>query len=404
MGGTMSRLYLPQIVIIVFIAVTQTACFKSADNGAVVTDEPACVELPAACEARLNPVENDCDISQDPSSQLMIIAQDRCSATVTSQDAVYDCTLTGQKISCNSGSLFEGVTIRQTITGEASQDGITAEIDWTWEPREAGGEMERCSGTTELVCVETEIPDGGIGAEGGMECLFDMQCEAEGAECINGDCVVKEMDELVCPENMVPIDQRFCIDVYEASRPDATATSSGADESAAVSRADVLPWQVANNEEADSACRAAGKILCTEDQWYQACEGPEGTVYAYGDDYIPTICNGIDTFCYCDDEACQDADVCPYPHCYHTCGASFHLTPTGGLSGCTNSYGVFDMNGNLWEHVLGGDETRIRGGAFNCSDSETLHRCDYIPGNWTPSARGFRCCSEGWFERDTETN
>jgi len=33
----------------------------------------------------------------------------------------------------------------------------------------------------------------------------------------------------------------------------------------------------------------------------------------------------------------------------------------------------------------------FRGGAFNCGDSETLHRCDY-DADWGLTARGFRCC------------
>ena len=53
------------------------------------------------------------------------------------------------------------------------------------------------------------------------------------------------------------------------------------------------------------------------------------------------------------------------------------------------------MNGNVWEHVRGGGRKLVRGGAFNCSDSRTLHTCIYIPGYWEPSAQGFRCCSDG---------
>jgi sulfatase modifying factor 1 len=201
---------------------------------------------------------------------------------------------------------------------------------------------------------------------------------------------------LVCPEGMVPIERRFCIDMYEASRPDATADSEGTDSAMAVSRSGVLPWRVENNAEAAKACRTAGKSLCTEDQWLTACRGSSGTVYSYGDEYSPLKCNGIDTYCFCDsDQACGDRDPCPYPYCYHDCGASFRVEPTGRFTECTNDFGVFDMNGNVWEHVLDGDDTRIRGGAYNCSDSKTLHRCDYIPGDWEPSARGFRCCAEG---------
>jgi formylglycine-generating enzyme required for sulfatase activity len=201
---------------------------------------------------------------------------------------------------------------------------------------------------------------------------------------------------------MVPIDQEFCIDVYEASRPDATYTDVGTDESMAVSKAGVQPWKLTDdsNNVADQACRAAGKRLCTEAEWQQACMGPEGTVYAYGDEYSATVCNGIDTYCYCDKESCQTADPCPFPHCYNSCRSNFHVEPTGIFEDCTNGYGIYDMNGNLWEHVLEGDDSRIRGGAYNCGNSELLHRCDYIPGDWSPDAKGFRCCTDGWTEND----
>jgi hypothetical protein len=195
---------------------------------------------------------------------------------------------------------------------------------------------------------------------------------------------------------MVAIENQFCIDVYEASRPDATALSAGIESTTAISEQGVLPWQVSSNAEAQAACEAANKTLCTERQWYMACSGPAGRTYGYGNSYSATTCNGIDKYCRCGSGiTCENRDPCPFPHCYHTCGASFRLDPTGQNGNCTNGYGVFDMNGNLWEHVFGGDDTRIRGGAYNCSDSEQLHRCDYIPGVWTPSARGFRCCSLG---------
>lgn len=74
-------------------------------------------------------------------------------------------------------------------------------------------------------------------------------------------------------------------------------------------------------------------------------------------------------------------------------GGEFKLAPTGAFPDCVNEYGVYDLSGNLWEHTAHGDDTTVRGGAYNCVDSERLHRCDYIPGNWQPTALGFRCCA-----------
>jgi len=222
-------------------------------------------------------------------------------------------------------------------------------------------------------------PDGTCG----YECTGDSDCQ-ENFRCVGHRCVPKGQG-IRCPEDMVAIQGSFCIDRYEASRPDATATSQGTDNSKAMSRPGVLPWLVSSNAEAQSACEAAGKRLCTPQEWEIACKGPKNTVYAYGDTYDPKVCNGIDTFCRCD----------PYPHCYDDCGADFHLAPTGSFEDCKNDWGVYDMNGNVWEHVLGGDGRNVRGGAYNCHDSVTLHRCDYVPRTWTPSALGFRCCSSG---------
>src|SRR5690606_17359605 len=97
----------------------------------------------------------------------------------------------------------------------------------------------------------------------------------------------------------------------------------------ATSRAGVLPWQVADNARAESACAAAGKRLCTPAEWELACRGPDGTVYSYGDAYEPATCNGIDAFGR----------------------GAFHLAVTGAFPACTNAWGVVDINGNLWEHV-----------------------------------------------------
>lgn len=216
-------------------------------------------------------------------------------------------------------------------------------------------------------------PDAGLQSDGGLGGAAtdaSMDASTDGASDA-GDVVPPPPP---CPVDMVNIGDAFCIDRYEASRPDASDSFKGADESSATSRQGVLPWQLNHaqdeSETARSACLNANKDLCTSSQWLVACRGPEATTYAYGDQYETGICNGIDLF-----------------------GRSaFHLLPTGSLEACRNRWGVYDLNGNLWEHVLGGGPQGIRGGAYNCSDSATLHRCDYIPSDWIPSARGFRCC------------
>lgn len=218
------------------------------------------------------------------------------------------------------------------------------------------------------------------------ECRRDSDCTA-GFLCIEHRCIPTggpdgDSDDprpLACPDDMAVVAETFCVDRYEASRPDATESSAGVDESRARSVAGVIPWQVADNATAAAACEAAGKRLCDPQEWRVACRGPQDTVYSYGNSYEPDTCNGIDAF-----------------------GRSnFHLAPTGSFPDCTNGWGLFDINGNLWEHVADGSDQTVRGGAYNCSDSASLHRCDYVPGSWAPSARGFRCCSaKGVYDAD----
>jgi len=222
----------------------------------------------------------------------------------------------------------------------------------------------------------------------------EYPCVPTGDEVCDGqddDCNGLTDEGLVChcPEGMVSVDSIFCIDRYEASRPDATASSEGSDDSFALSRPGVMPWDHASTAQASAACQAVGKRLCTPAEWERVCRGPDDHEYCYGDQYDPTVCNGIDLFCRCGSgSVCEAQDPCPFPHCYGQCGAFFHLLPTGSLPNCTNGYGVLDINGNVWERVQGGT---ARGGAFNCGDSEALHRCDYVA-DWGPNDVGFRCC------------
>ncbi len=209
------------------------------------------------------------------------------------------------------------------------------------------------------------------------ECASDSDCGA-GFRCQSSRCILKSADgdgeenaaSLVCPEDMANIGDAYCIDRYEASRPDATESSPGTDNSRAVSVKGVIPWQATSNAVAEAACNASGKRLCTPSEWTLACKGPNASSYAYGNVYDPLACNGIDA---------------NGPN-------RFRLMPTGSFQGCANEWGVFDMNGNLWERISNGNDQTVRGGAYNCIDSATLHRCDYIPGSWSPSAIGFRCC------------
>ncbi|MBN2492978.1 MAG: SUMF1/EgtB/PvdO family nonheme iron enzyme [Deltaproteobacteria bacterium] len=229
-----------------------------------------------------------------------------------------------------------------------------------------------------------------------IACTRDEDCRSELLVCQDGRCVFAGPIE--CPEAMVAIDNRYCMDIYEASRPDATETDMGEDCSRAVSRQGVMPWW---HNPMDSsvfdlfkqACRNAGKHLCTEQEWFTVCIGPEGHSYFFGDVFDVETCNCVDTFCddYCIEHGIDLAD-CPLgANCGYTF-ESFHDVPCGTFPDCTNSYGVFDLAGNAWEIVetsAGGYQ--VRGGAFNCAGARERLKCTFNA-TWSALYAGFRCC------------
>ncbi len=238
---------------------------------------------------------------------------------------------------------------------------------------------------------ETDDDDDDLDGDADSDDDDDDDIDGDEAEA-EGE--LEDEEESPCPADMAAVSDNLCMDRYEASRPDASAVSGGSDTSYATSRLGVIPWYPVTLPIARAACENAGKRLCSATEWETTCHGEANTVYNYGDEYIADICNGIDAFCYCDEgSVCAETEVCPYPHCRSVCGANFHSMPTGSFAGCVTSEGLVDLHGNVWELVdAGDDQEHYRGGAYNCSNSELLHRCDYDGRNI--SAKGFRCCKD----------
>ena len=217
------------------------------------------------------------------------------------------------------------------------------------------------------------------------------------------DQVCQDEAELACPDDMTAICGAFCMDLWEASRLDASEKSGGSDGTLAVSQAGVIPWYSSdgkagmNQQIATAACEAAGKQLCSPEEWQVACAGADELSYCYGDKYVASTCNGIDAFCDCDGDGEPDGEDA-YAGCRYECDTDLRVVPTGSFPDCIDAWGVFDINGNVWEVVRTDDgHNHYRGGAYNCSDSEALHKCDYDgqENGGFPSAKGFRCCADG---------
>ena len=236
-----------------------------------------------------------------------------------------------------------------------------------------------------------------LGVTPRAECFGPGDCTA-GFHCDAGHCVPDATEPLVCPEGMVCVGDAYCIDQYEASRPDATADAMGKDTSRAVSCAGVIPWYQnplsrATLNQFAAACRRAGKHLCTRDEWYAACAGSAESIYVFGDIFNRETCNCVDTFC---DDYCQQNGITNCilnPDCGYGYG-SFHIALTGSFPECVDEYGAFDINGNVWEVVTSDRDDRgyeVRGGAFNCADASERLQCTYNA-RWDQLYAGFRCC------------
>ena len=214
-----------------------------------------------------------------------------------------------------------------------------------------------------------------------------------------------------CPLNMAAIEGRYCIDRWEASL--VVITDAGeqpwspyqqlADQAVrAVTAPATVPQGYLSAIQARDACARSGKRLCTSDEWLKACEGPQGTTYPYGDTYAAKKCN-------------EDRPVNPVveyfgPDAGDVIWDSTHMndpalnqlpnseSAAGAFADCTNSWGVFDMVGNLNEWVDGNpDPTKgtFRGGYYvdaelngsGCHYVTTAHSSAYHD-----FSTGFRCC------------
>ena len=162
----------------------------------------------------------------------------------------------------------------------------------------------------------------------------------------------------------------FWIDRWEASRPDASADSIGLSVDRACSKPQVLPWANVTLFEANQACFARGKRLCTDREWSISC----GQVYPYGGAY--------------DDNACLTERA--------------EASVTGSAPLCVSPTGVYDMSGNVAEWTVCDQPQDCQivhpqlGGSF-ADQVIDLWRCDFR-GNAVPtistSTAGFRCCAD----------
>ena len=197
-----------------------------------------------------------------------------------------------------------------------------------------------------------------------------------------------------CP-GMVAI-ETFCIDPYEAwlnGQSPFEVPQSGV----ATTGPGSIPQGYISGDVAELACIAAGKRLCTLDEWMRACQGPKGWTYPYGNSY--------------------DADACNVSRAQHPVislfGSNTNWSPEqmnnpainqqddtvdagGANADCVSAEGVYDLHGNLHEWIDDPNGT-FKGGFYadasingaGCTYTTTAHSSGYHD-----YSTGFRCCSD----------
>ncbi|NRA33311.1 MAG: SUMF1/EgtB/PvdO family nonheme iron enzyme [Polyangiaceae bacterium] len=231
---------------------------------------------------------------------------------------------------------------------------------------------------SQTYCDLTELPDPAAST--------DEICNGIDDKC-NGQIDEGVVDEMV---HVVDTGLDFWMYIYETSRPDASLSDPEARSARACSNTGVLLWSNVSWTDASIACIAAGKRLCTEDEWQLGCEGLAQNTYPYGSVYEPGACNGADL-----DPDCSglDDDVVAVTGALHGCDGSPAL--------CQSGFGTLDMSGNLmeWrssEMSPSSDIYLVRGGAYgniegglSCQFNFISVELDFQYGNL-----GLRCCSD----------
>jgi formylglycine-generating enzyme len=230
-------------------------------------------------------------------------------------------------------------------------------------------------------------------------------------EMLLGDGDRPLLNNGLCPPDMASIDDRYCVDRYEASllevlpngeeRPFSSYDPLDGHTVRAVSEVDAFPRGYISAVQAGEACARSGKRLCKPAEWRNACMGPKHLTYGYSAANEPGRCNdhgrspmGV---LYSGENLGRrerwDAVHMNAPALNQVEGT---LARAGSHSGCTNDYGVYDMVGNLHEWVADPDGT-FQGGYYldtkingeGCSYKTTAHAASYHD-----YSTGFRCCAD----------
>lgn len=148
--------------------------------------------------------------------------------------------------------------------------------------------------------------------------------------------------------------------------------------------------------EAETACAAAGKRLCTEFEWELACEGPETLPWPYGWRAQPDVCNSDKPYRPVSEAKLASRDVAVREA---EARRAWQGEPSGARPACVSAFGVHDLTGNVEEWVQTSRpewpyRSALKGGYW----SKPWAGCRGTNESHGPQFRfyevGFRCCRD----------
>ncbi len=281
--------------------------------------------------------------------------------------------------------------------------------------RNSGSFADRVFGTSSLSAVQAPRTDALQLASGALPRLnFASSAEVPVEELLAAGDRPLAMNGL-CPPDMASIDDKFCVDKYEASLVEIMPSGEerawpyyqaveGHDHGPlrAVSEKGVYPQGYISEKQAIEACGRSAKRLCKPAEWKTACKGPEPKKFGYSDARTPGTCNDtgkspIGVFYGAQistgGKAAWSWDKMNDPQLNQMAGG---LAETGSHEDCTNGYGVYDMVGNLHEWVLDPEGT-FQGGYYldvTQNGDGCGYRTDAHAAWYHDYSTGFRCCAD----------
>ncbi len=172
--------------------------------------------------------------------------------------------------------------------------------------------------------------------------------------------------------------RRYCVDRFEYPNQEG-----------------VLPAVMMDFEDAERACAAEDKRLCTVAEWQLACEGERQWPYPSGVVRDKATCNW---------DRRPEHPVAPTrgPRVAEAAGRADGRVPAGSLEGCASPFGVHDMGGNVaeWVREPNGGKARepfvsvVAGGAWGASAGTCRAVDDANAPTHRASTLGLRCCAD----------